>query len=451
MRQLSPFRRVALRPSAVTVRHLLYLLPVLAPTPRISALVRQRTLPFYVASADLSSPQRRLFTTYDNNIVSATTPNSLHRTGGGTADEIACNESHQRDLTGGVIDGDDDDDMTVQIYRPHTSPADAERKLKTELFLCLLLTLSRPQDWKDMLTASFRAATWCPHHLDAVLRGVLLNKYNTPKAYLLSCGEHASSVHATANLREAAVHASQAAPPTSTPTSRLHRAKDILVFCAEEGVLYAGCSSPDAMEDKGRAKTAPNTTSSDAATTAASAMLLNSVDAFAPSPAAVHHLLAVLLQAAQRGAEYNTSLPVNPERAAALPTAAYADVWHFLAWMELHGYHILSYAVVDALEAAVDEDGGSPRPQNISSAGSSSTTASSISPTAAPSSDSGSLQYALVSQRIHRLDYLRAERALLREALRNQSKISGDPDTFAGQRSDSHKRQSDVPRTDPAT
>ncbi|KAL7705871.1 hypothetical protein N2W54_003322 [Lotmaria passim] len=389
--------------------------------------------------------QQRFLSTSDYRPTSfTTTAKKQHSNGSSINSEERCGAAAE--------DEEEEDDLTVQLYRPQVSPADAERKVKTELFLCLLLTLPRTQDWRDMLTAAFRADTWRPHHLDAVLRGVLLNKYNEPCTFLRSCGGP-SSCGTNRALREAAEQASQTAPATSTPTSRLHRARDVLIFCAEEGVLYVkqGDGAPAEGDGKGpgilSASSPSHPPGANEAATAAAELTPLPANVFAPSPSAVHHLLAMLLQAAQRGVEYaSAASPCQRSSTldmSALPTASYADVWHFLAWMELHGYHVLSHAVLDALEAAVDEDGSSLRPHSHSNATDVIATTS--------ISASSSTQYALVSQRIHRLDYVRGERALLQESLRRQSK-PGSKDSLSSSIEHGgsiHGKWHDLPRTDP--
>ncbi|KAK7198088.1 hypothetical protein NESM_000764900 [Novymonas esmeraldas] len=282
----------------------------------------------------------------------------------------------------------EEDDARVRIYRPPVSPEDAERRVKTDVFLCLVLTLPRAQDWRDMVTAAVRAGTWRPHHLDAVLRGVQLNRYNAPAECVRGCLGGSPAAHSAA-LRDAVHAAASAAPQACTPTQRLLRARDVLVMCAEEGRAHAP-APPDC----------------------------------APTPAAVHRLLALLLQAAQRGAGGGAaaSSPGSPAQAA-LPAASFHDVWHFLAWMELHGYHVLSAAVLDDLEAAVDEG-----------AGRSGTGTASLPSTTAPPR-----QHATVSQRVHRLDYLRGERARLQQANMSADGAAGGV-----------RRRDDAPRTAPS-
>ncbi|KAG5497636.1 hypothetical protein JKF63_03901 [Porcisia hertigi] len=328
---------------------------------------------------------------------------------------------------------EEDDDLKVDIYRSRVSPEEAERKAKTDLFLCLLLTLPRDQDWKDMLAAAFRAGTWKPHHLDAVLRGVQLNKYNAPNDCALSCsGNHAASLSPSrsAALRDSIADVAKNAPTSSTASTRLQRARDILVFCAEEGGVYAApagsslvdvsaAPSSQGAEQKGR----------------------RSHD-FAPSPAAAHRLLVLLLQAAQRGADATSSSESN---ATSQPVASFHDVWNFLAWMELHGYHILSGAVLDALEAVIDEGGIQVRSgaavESRRAAGPSSSSSSAASPPVPH-------QYAMMSQRVHRLDYLRVERALLCESMKNAEQVTDGvaPGTGPLRR---EKRGPDLPRTAP--
>ncbi|GET91173.1 hypothetical protein, conserved [Leishmania tarentolae] len=324
---------------------------------------------------------------------------------------------------------DDDDDLKVDIYRPQMAPEDAERKGKTDLFLCLVLTLPRDQDWKDMLAAAFRAGTWKPHHLSAVLRGVQLNKYNEPAACALSCaGICTSSLPSScaAALRNSIVEIAKTAPVSSTPSTRLQRARDIFIFCAEEGGVYASSSDEDSHVDVSAAPSSP-----------AKEETVRSSNAFVPSPTDAHHLLVLLLKAAQRGASAASSLSTPNTSTHAV--ASFHDVWHFLAWMELHGYHILSHAVLDALESAVDEGGSQ----------TSAVAAEGRSRTAGPSSASSSspLQYATVSQRVHRLDYLRGERALLREIMKNAEAGSEGASISAG--AFRAPRGRDVPRTAP--
>ncbi|CAJ1991369.1 hypothetical protein conserved [Leishmania donovani] len=331
---------------------------------------------------------------------------------------------------GSAAGEDDDDDLKMDIYRPQLTPEDAERKAKTDLFLCLVLTLPRDQDWKDMLTAAFRAGTWKPHHLSAVLRGVQLNRYNEPAVCALSCaGVCATSLPSscTAALRHAIAEIAKTAPASSAPSTRLQRAKDILVFCAEEGGVYAPPSAEDSLVDVSTAPPSP-----------AEEETSRRSKAFAPSPADAHHLLVLLLKAAQRGASVASSLskPNTPTQA----VASFHDVWNFLAWMELHGYHVLSNAVLDALEVVVDEGG--------SQAGAGA--AAGLTRAAGPSSASSPLplQYAMVSQRVHRLDYLRSERALLQEAVKNAEQGSGGASMSTGAVRE-RRRQRDVPRTAP--
>ncbi|KPA78845.1 putative mitochondrial hypothetical protein [Leptomonas pyrrhocoris] len=444
------FRRSSTRIAAAMFLNSLCLPPTLAPPLRSLSSTHRCRLPCFTASAHPIRSQFRLLHTDDRSPVSSTATRQSAANSQATGNFLGEGaDGGDGEKPGTKADAEADDDVTVQVYRPQLSPEAAERSVKTELFLCLLLTLPRTQDWKDMLTAAFRAGSWKPHHLDAVLRGVSLNKYNEPSAFLRSCGSSYAAANGNQSLREAAVQASQSAPPASTPTSRLHRARDILVFCAEEGVLYA-------KEDEETTVAAPpSSSSSPAPSVAEGKATLMHADAFAPSPAAVHHLLTMLLQAAQRGADYASSSP-SPHPASTssslstssgengLPTASYADVWHYLAWMELHGYHVLSHAVLDVLEAALDEGGSPSRPQGHR-------TKAGI--TAAESTDSisssGPLQYAAVSQRIHRLDYVRGERALLQESLRSQSKMKKNPVRSLDHVGDFNRRQRDVPRTDP--
>ncbi|CAG9579345.1 hypothetical_protein_-_conserved [Leishmania major strain Friedlin] len=332
--------------------------------------------------------------------------------------------------TVGSPTGEDDDDLKMDIYRSQLTPEDAERKAKTDLFLCLILTLPRDQDWKDMLTAAFRAGTWKPHHLSAVLRGVQLNKYNEPAVCALSCaGVCATSLPSsrTAALRHAIAEIAKTAPASSTPSTRLQRAKDILAFCADEGGVYAPPSAEDSLADVSTAPPSP-----------AEEETSRRSKVFAPSPADAHHLLVLLLKAAQRGASAASSLskPNTPTQA----VASFHDVWNFLAWMELHGYHILSNAVLDALEVVVDEGG--------SQAGAGA--AAGLTRAAGPSSASSPLplQYAMVSQRVHRLDYLRGERALLQEAVKNAEQGSSGASMSTGAVRERRRRR-DVPRTAP--
>ncbi|KAG5472067.1 hypothetical protein CUR178_02735 [Leishmania enriettii] len=321
---------------------------------------------------------------------------------------------------------EDDEALKVAIYRPQLSSEEAERKVKTDLFLCLLLTLPREQDWKDMLTAAFRAGTWKPHHLRAVLRGVQLNKYNEPAECALSCvGNYIASLPSsrTAALQYTIADVAKAAPPSSTPSTRLQRARAILVFCAEEGGVYAPPPSEELFDD---ISTPPSS--------AAEEKTSRRSQIFAPSPADAHHLLVLLLQAAQHGASAPCSL--SQTNTSTQPVASFHDVWGFLAWMELHGYHVLSSAVLDALEAVVDE-GGSQAAAGLK-AGSDAFSTTLPSP----------LQYAMVSQRVHRLDYLRGERALLLESEKNPGQDSdGTPlgTAAVGKR----RRQRDAPRAAP--
>ncbi|KPI85744.1 hypothetical protein ABL78_5193 [Leptomonas seymouri] len=415
--------------------------------------MRQCTLSCFKASSPLLTAQWCFLSTDDRNLSSSTA--TRQRDAAPQDTEKAPREHHDLQLTH-VNDAveNNDDDMVVCIYRPQVSPEVADRKAKTELFVGLLLTLPRTQDWKDMLSAAFRAGTWRPHHLDAVLRGVQLAKYNEPQEFLRSCGGSPSSLHSNDALREAAWNASQAAPSTSTSTSRLHRARDILVFCAEEGALCAkGGETSEATEEAAANAVSPSSSAAAVTGTAKTSMRSN---AFAPSPAAVHRLLTMLLQAAQRGAEYGSPPPSSHPASTSAPpssssggcglsTASFTEVWHYLSWMELRGYHVLSHAVLDALEAAVDEGGSSPRPQGRRGASSS----SAESQTSSSSAASGPSQYASVSQRIHRLDYVRAERALLQKSLRDQPRKSDDPGSSVDRDGVPYKRQHDMPRTDP--
>lgn len=325
----------------------------------------------------------------------------------------------------------DDDDLKMDIYRPQLTPEDAERKAKTDLFLCLVLTLPRDQDWKDMLTAAFRAGTWKPHHLSAVLRGVQLNKYNEPAVCALSCaGICATSLPSsrTAALRHSIVEIAKTPPASSTPSTRLQRARDILVFCAEEGGVYAPPSAEDPLVDVSTAPSSP----ADEETSRRS-------NSFAPSPTDAHQLLVHLLKAAQRGATVTPSLSKSNTPTQAV--ASFQDVWNFLAWMELHGYHILSNALLDALEAVVDEGG--------SQAGAEATAGLTRAAGASSASSPLPLQYAMVSQRVHRLDYLRGERALLQEAMKNAEQGSDGASMSTGAVRERQRRRRDVPRTAP--
>ncbi|KAG5471397.1 hypothetical protein LSCM1_01481 [Leishmania martiniquensis] len=331
---------------------------------------------------------------------------------------------------GSAAPGEDDEDLKLDIYRPPLSPEEAERKAKTDLFLCLLLTVPREQDWKDMLTAAFRAGTWKPHHLQTVLRGVQLNMYNKPAERALSCaGRYTASMPSSrsAALRHSVADVARTAPPSSTPSARLQRARDIFVFCAEEGPVYA----PPSGEEPFDSVSAPPSSPAEAKTSRCS-------QAFAPSPADAHHLLVLLLQAAQRGVGATPSL--SQLNATSKPVASFHDVWHFLAWMELHGYHVLSDAVLAALEAVVDEGGS----QAGGEAAAGLTAGSGSSSSALPSP----LQYALVSQRVHRLDYLRGERALLRQSMKSAEQ-GGDGTLLGTGAAGEQRRQRDVPRTAP--
>ncbi|CAM42617.1 conserved hypothetical protein [Leishmania braziliensis MHOM/BR/75/M2904] len=291
---------------------------------------------------------------------------------------------------------EDDEDLKVETYRPQLSPEDAERKAKTDLFVCLLLTLPRDQDWKDMLAAAFRAGTWKPHHLNAVLHGVQLNKYNEPAECAVSCAASLPFSCSSA-LRHSIVDASKTAPASSTPSTRLQRARDILIFCTEEGGVHAAPSAEGLFVGVSKA---PLSSAEEASRPS---------KAFAPSAAAAHHLLVLLLQAAQRGA--SATSPLSDPNTTTQPVASFHDVWSFLAWMELHEYHILSNAVLDALEAVVDEGGSQAGAE--AAAGLKSAAGLSSAPFASP------LKYAVVSRRVHRLDYLRSERALLRESMKS--------------------------------
>lgn len=321
---------------------------------------------------------------------------------------------------------DSEEDLRLTIYRPSHTPEQAERRAKTDVFLCLLLTLPRSQDWRDMLAAALRAATWRPHHLSAILRGVQLSKYNEPAAYVRSCaGASAPSLHTASSpsvsclsnaMRAAIADAAATAPPTSTPTARLRRAREVLVFCAEEGPMYAP-GTPESSAGGANAANAPSNVPE---------------SAYAPSAEAVHHLLALLLKAAQRdhGASSSASHVADGHReasetvadAGALPVASFHEVWHFLAWMELRNYHVLSTSVLDALEAAVDEGFTSP---------------------ASPAVGVPPPPYAVVSQRVHRLEYLRGERARLKET-------ANSGDSPAGATAPHSRRRESTPRTSPS-
>ncbi|CBZ29231.1 conserved hypothetical protein [Leishmania mexicana MHOM/GT/2001/U1103] len=371
---------------------------------RVSSITQQACMPLLSLHRQLSSD--------DGCLLPPTTPAAAATVGSATCEG-------------------DDDDLKMDIYRPQLTPEDAERKAKTDLFLCLVLTLPRDQDWKDMLTAAFRAGTWKPHHLSAVLRGVQLNKYNEPAVCALSCaGICATSLPSsrTAALRHSIVEIAKTPPASSTPSTRLQRARDILVFCAEEGGVYAPPSAEDPLVDVSTAPSSP----ADEETSRRS-------NSFAPSPTDAHQLLVHLLKAAQRGATVTPSLSKSNTPTQAV--ASFQDVWNFLAWMELHGYHILSNALLDALEAVVDEGG--------SQAGAEATAGLTRAAGASSASSPLPLQYAMVSQRVHRLDYLRGERALLQEAMKNAEQGSDGASMSTGAVRERQRRRRDVPRTAP--
>lgn len=311
---------------------------------------------------------------------------------------------------------DEDEDLKLNIYQPPQSPDEKRRQVQTQRFLRLLLTTPEEQNWKDMITAALRHGTWKPHHMEAVLHGIQLNLYN-----------EAPSAEAT--LRHRGVSQRDGSAST-TPTQRLRRARDILIFCKEEGALHESEHDTGKMANSGSSATGHvrNTSST-------------------PSSAMVHHLLVCLLNAALRSstgeaavtaAKTEDSLSQYPS---APPLSTFSEVWTFLAWMELHGYHLLSNAVIDTLETVVDTDEESNGLQRATSP---------TSPSVLQTEQvkwSTSQTCAAASQQMNRLDYLRKERALLREAGHTASAMAQNDSGASTMRQ--ARRAVDSPRADP--
>ncbi|CCW69845.1 unnamed protein product [Phytomonas sp. Hart1] len=181
----------------------------------------------------------------------------------------------------------------------------------------------------------------------------------------------------------------------STPTQRLRRAHAILIFWVEETTVELQSSSER------------------------------------PTNRVVCTLLTQLLRSAmQKHAPpaAHSSNELSPTEAGP-SEVSFRRVWRFLAWMELHGYHIHSFELVDKLERCVDEDNdGHAEGEKGAAEG--------------PESEirSGAAQYASVSTRQNRLEYLRGERARL-------CKMEKGEDTLGNQRPPS--RKVDIPVTEP--
>lgn len=363
-----------------------------------------------------------------------------------------------------------DDDLHVNIYRPPMSPEERERREKTERFIRVVLTTAEEQEWKDMVMAALRLGTLKEHHLDAVVRGVRLLKYDDDDANDDGSSNTAGSEkHPLEPQRISESSSTSRLPPRapltsrphqthggsgdddgsvqsrtfwrSTPSQRLHRARDIVTFCAEEGKA----------EDCHR---------------------------FRVTDFTVHTVLVQMLQAAHRRAGWlervkeaavqhttttaaASSVPPSSSSAHhdvpdALPLALYRDVWAFLAWMELHGYHVQSDAVLSELEAVVDQDEGEEGlPRSIvddvirvhtlqrrrgqsNASRSSSSLASSLGP---------SPRYAVMSRRVNRLEYLRGEREWFQEEAARQAQENQRSEREQAARRG--RRSAPLPRTDP--
>lgn len=325
---------------------------------------------------------------------------------------LLCNSNSNSSNT---HDDADDGNEGVTIFCPDSglSPEEVERKRKTDAFVRAVLTTADEQEWRDMLSAALRLGVWREHHLQAVLRGVKLNKYNGP---IVSIDDDIKSNTSTHSARDGggttvdgpspadATIASSSSPSPlrhSTPMQRLERAKNILVFTEEEAPAYPSPPSNDQSTDASNASEAEDNIT----TTSVSSRR----GYYRPSDASVHTLLTLLLS----GAQHHHSNSGEPgERADAIPHALYRDVWAFLSWMELSDYHVQSFTVLSELEAAIDLDEGNDH--NSSSSGGS----GSLHQLQSPSSSSSAappLRYALVSRRINRLEFVRSEREWLQE------------------------------------
>ncbi|CCW65606.1 unnamed protein product [Phytomonas sp. EM1] len=236
-----------------------------------------------------------------------------------------------------------EEDLTLQVFREldGVSTEERHRRACTADFLRAVLTTPREQEWRDMIAAALREGTWREHHFEALLRGVRLLRYD-----------------------EAG----------STPTRRLRRTHGVLIFWREEAAA----------------------------------------EAERPSNRVVGALLTQLLRAAKQHRAplpFSSASPSQPPRqrqgaAAAsnspeeLPSSeaeasgiTFREVWRFLAWMELHGYHVHSFELLDELERYVDDDDD----HHVRG------------------DRGGAARYAPEPRSRNRMEYLRGERARLRE------------------------------------
>ncbi|EPY43104.1 hypothetical protein AGDE_00819 [Angomonas deanei] len=221
-----------------------------------------------------------------------------------------------------------------------------------------------------MLSAALRHGTWKEHHLWRVLRGVKLLAYNT--------NDHQQNKHSS-NDNYSHYYAN------STPTQRLQRAREILCYTVEEGLV----------EETRRIQNNHK----------------NNIEIYhRPAPTLVQHLLTLYLEAAkhkqQNGNNHNSGIPF----------ADYKEVWSLLAWMERHGYHVQSDKVLDELETIIDfdENNNNNNNNNVS----------------------------LAARRMNRLDYIKAERKRLLLSV-NEDEPQKEENKLSGRRS------APRPRTDP--
>lgn len=299
-----------------------------------------------------------------------------------TADD---NDNDNDNDSGGVVILCPDDGLTSE---------QRERKRKTEAFLRVVLTTPDEQEWKDMLSAALQHGTWQEHHLQAVLRGVGLLKYDSPAL-------PAASTMGPTTAGGAAKEGPRLLQ-SSNPTQRLERARSILVFLADEAEVVHHSREKDG--ETGGTAGGP----------------------YKPSESSVHNLLTKLLRGAQRHhshhsashKEYGSTTEAETQAIDALPHALYKEVWSFLAWMELHDYHVRSMDLLAELEATVDlDEDAQERTSRVSSTSSSSRLTGgggeAASAAANESHQPPPLRYAWVSRRVNRLEFIRREREWL--------------------------------------
>lgn len=229
-----------------------------------------------------------------------------------------------------------------------------------------------------MLTAAVRMGTWQSHHLDAVLRGVRLTQYDSEAVSPSGCTE-ADAPHS--------VSADQASPSSfpqrqqrSSPTQRLQRAIDSMKFI-EEAAAEKILARADAVKES----------------QAVAAVSVKYGEELRPTGRQVHALLLQILRAAQ----HTNATPLAHTGSSGLPRARYTEVWSFLAWMQLHGYHVLSASVLDELSTIVDGDGAA--------------RATEVRQGRCGQSPAGDRVVTSGMQAMHRLTFLQAEREWLRD------------------------------------